>query len=222
MQIIKAVLLDPVGSLAEFPPFEFDDMAVRLFSASSQEHPTAAPGSGAYWHLLDLIEAAAQPFTPAEREQAERMELQAVEQIEIYEDVIPALTELRAMNISLLLASSLSTAAVNRFLEKFSLQQFFPVVWTRDSAAGVKAAPMVKAIESGGFDPNQVMALVDTEDGVAVAKEIGANSILMINDYDEGRRLAMHEPTGAIVSLHELPDAIRLVAENAKIPNLTT
>ena len=33
----------------------------------------------------------------------------------------------------------------------------------------------------------------------------------------EGRRLAMHPPTGGIVSLAELPDAIRLVAENAKL-----
>ena len=65
------------------------------------------------------------------------------------------------------------------------------------------------------------MALVDTAGGVAAAKEIGVNSILMINEYEEGRRLAMQDPTGAIVSLHELPDAIRFVAEHAKIPDLT-
>jgi hypothetical protein len=66
------------------------------------------------------------------------------------------------------------------------------------------------------------MVLVDTAEGVAVAKEIGANSILMINDYDEGRRLAMHEPAGAVVSLHELPDAIRLIAENQRTPTSTS
>ena len=38
------------------------------------------------------------------------------------------------------------------------------------------------------------------------------------NDPDEARRLTTHEPAGGIVSLHELPDFIRLVAaENAMI-----
>jgi hypothetical protein len=40
----------------------------------------------------------------------------------------------------------------------------------------------------------------------------------MINDYDDGRRLAMHPPTGGIVSLAELPDAITLIAEENKQP----
>jgi hypothetical protein len=34
----------------------------------------------------------------------------------------------------------------------------------------------------------------------------------MMNDPDEARRLAMHDPAGGIVSLHELPDFVRLVA----------
>ena len=62
------------------------------------------------------------------------------------------------------------------------------------------------------------MSLFDTTDGLIVAKEVGVNSILMIDEPDEARRLALQAPTGGIVSLHELPDAIRLVAENAKIP----
>ena len=213
MRHITAVLFDPVGTLAEFRAQAFEDMAARIFSEPPQP---AASGSEAYWHVLDLIGASAHPLTPAARELLERMELQAIEEVEMYEDVVPALTELRTMNISLLIASSLSSAAATRFLEKFSLQPFFPAVWSRDTAAGVKAAPMIKALAGSAFPPEQVMALVDTAGGVAVAKEIGVNSILMINEYEEGRRLAMHDPTGAIVSLHELPDAIRFVAESAK------
>jgi phosphoglycolate phosphatase-like HAD superfamily hydrolase len=120
------------------------------------------------------------------------------------------------MDITLVIGSSLSSAAASRFLEKFSLTEFFPAVWTRDNAGGVKTAPLAKAMESTSFPPKHVMALVDTVDSLTVAKEIGANSILMINDYEEGKRLAMHAPTGGIVSLRELPDAIRLVAESAK------
>jgi hypothetical protein len=35
----------------------------------------------------------------------------------------------------------------------------------------------------------------------------------MMNDPDEAMRLAMRNPAGGVVSLHELPDFIRLVAD---------
>jgi hypothetical protein len=64
-----------------------------------------------------------------------------------------------------------------------------------------------------------VMFLVDTLEGLKIAQVVGVHSILMMNDPDEARRLAMHNPSGGIVSLHELPDFIRLVAaENSSPP----
>jgi phosphoglycolate phosphatase-like HAD superfamily hydrolase len=122
------------------------------------------------------------------------------------------------MNMTLMIASSLSAIGVGHFLQNFSLNDFFSAVWTRHSAGGVKAAPLAKALESAAFRPEHVMCLADTADGLNVAKEAHANAILLFNDYDEGKRFAMHRPTGAIVSLHELPDAIRFVAEGAKVP----
>ena len=213
MQIIKAVLFDPVGCLAEFPAQEFDEIAASLFDLKES---ASKSGSGAYWQLLDLMHCSGKKLNASETQFAERLELQAVNRAGLYEDVGPALAELKAMGITLLIASSLSAAAVTRFLEAFSLNDFFSAVWTRDNAGGVKMAPLANAIESASVQPQHVMALVDTIDSLQVAKEVGANSILMINDYDEGRRLAQHAPSGGIVSLHELPDAIRLVAENAK------
>src|SRR5262245_13148077 len=197
MREIKAVLFDPVGALAEFPAEEFDEISARLFNAPSE---AAAAGSAAYWHLLDLIEMSATPLTAADRELAERYEIQAVERVEVYEDVTPALTELRSMGISLVIASSLSDSAVTLFTDRFSLRDFFAGVWSRDNATGVKAVPLARAIKGGGWQPPQVMALVDTLAGVTAAKAVGTNAILMINDYDEGRRLAMASPTGGIVS----------------------
>ena len=43
------------------------------------------------------------------------------------------------------------------------------------------------------------------------AESVGVNAVLMMNDPDESRRLATHNPAGGIVSLHELPDFIRIV-----------
>jgi phosphoglycolate phosphatase-like HAD superfamily hydrolase len=216
MQIIKAVVFEPVGCLAEFPAEEFDEIAVRLFEVSAGASPS---GSEAYWRLLDRMENSGKPLSASETQRAEGLELQAVERAQVYEDVTPALEELKSMGIELLLASSLSTTAVQRFLEKSSLRGFFSAVWSRDSAGGVKAAPLRKAIASAGVQPEQAMALVDTLASIRVAQQIGANSILMINEYEQGKRLASHDPTGGIVSLHELPDAIRLVAESAKLPH---
>jgi hypothetical protein len=41
----------------------------------------------------------------------------------------------------------------------------------------------------------------------------------MMNDPDEARRLATHNPAGGVVSLHEIPDFIRLIAAQNKRVN---
>lgn len=213
MQIIKAVLFEPVGCLADFPWDEFNEIAADVLD--SQGNPCES-GSEAYWRMLDLMQVAQYPLVAGQVQRAEALELQAVERADLYEDVGQALGELKGMGITLLLASSLSAAAVNRFVDRFQLGGFFSGVWTRDNAGGVKIAPLAKAIEGGSFQADSVMSLCDTTEGLNVAKEVGANAILMFNDYDEGKRLAAHGPAGAIVSLHELPDAIRFIAEGAK------
>jgi phosphoglycolate phosphatase-like HAD superfamily hydrolase len=121
------------------------------------------------------------------------------------------------MGVTLLVASSLSAAAVNLFLDRFALGDVFSGVWTRDNAGGIRAVPMQKAIQAASLSPEHVMALVDTTESLTLAKELGLNAMLMINEYEQGRRLAAQAPTGGIVSLHELPDAIRFVAEGARL-----
>jgi phosphoglycolate phosphatase-like HAD superfamily hydrolase len=206
MRPIKAVLIEPVGCLAEFPAEEFNEIAGSLFESGG---PSGLTGSEAYWQLLDLMEQTGDAVTPSNAAIAEELELQAIDRVHLYEDVAPALAALKAMDIRLLIASSLSAPAVNRFLEKFSLAPYFSAVWTRDNAGGVKAAPLRKAIESIAVKPEHVMCLVDTAESIELANSVGVNSILMIDDPDEGRRLAMLGPTGGIVSLHELPDAVK-------------
>ena len=212
MRAIKAVLVEPVGCLAEFPTEEFNEIARRVFES---DLPIGQSGSEAYWYLLDLMEQPSAEPTASNAALAERLELQAIERAELYDDVAPALAALRAMDVRLLIASSLSFAAVNRFLERFSLASYFSAVWTRDNARGLKAVPLRKAIESAAVPAEEVICLVDTADGIELANGVGVNSMLMFNDYDEGKRLAMLGPTGGIVSLHELPDAIRFAAERS-------
>ena len=214
MQIIEGVLFEPVGCLAEFPPEPFHEIAARLFGR--RKKPSTS-GSRSYWHLLNLMQAANRTLDASEKDMVEGLEVQAVAAASAYEDVVPALSELKAMGIPLFIASSLSHAAVTQFLERHSLGEFFSAVWSRDKAGGVKAAPLACAIGGASLQPERVMFITDTSEGLKLAKSVGVPSILMMNDPDEARRLAMRNPAGGIVSLHELPDFIRLVAaENAR------
>lgn len=213
MRDIKAVLIEPVGCLAEFPAEEFTEIAGSLFESGTA--PAGESGSEAYWQLLDLMEQSG-GLMASNAAIAEELELQAIDRVQLYEDVAPSFAALKAMDITLLIASSLSETAVNRFLEKFSLASYFSGVWTRDNGGGVKGAPLLKALENVAVPPDHVIYLVDSAEGIELASRVGVNSMLMFNDYDEAKRLATLGPTGAIVSLHELPDAIRLVAEGAK------
>jgi beta-phosphoglucomutase-like phosphatase (HAD superfamily) len=141
----------------------------------------------------------------------ERLELEAVERAQLYEDVVPSLTELAALSVQLVVASSLSQTAVTSFLERHALAGFFAHVWTRDNAGGGAHVPLVRALEALSLDPSSVLFVTDTSEGLRAAKRAGLVPILMMNDPDQAMRLTTLDPVGGIVSLHELPDFVRLV-----------
>ena len=213
MQTIEGLLLDPVGCLAEFPSGPFHEIAVRLFGRKGKASPS---GSRSYWHLLNLMEAAERPLDGERKAIADALGAEAVAGASIYEDVLPVLAKLRTMGIRLFLASSLSRSSVTTFVERCSLREFLSGVWTRDEAGGVKAAPLLAALGGASLPPEKAMFLTDTAEGIKVARRAGVHPILMMNDPDEARRLAMHNPAGGVVSLHEIPDFIRLLAAQNK------
>src|ERR1700678_2060668 len=200
METIKGVLFEPIGCLAEFPPEPFHEIAVRLYGKRGKASRSA---SRTYWHLLNLG-----------GDTIEALEVQAVDSAVIYDDVLPALAELKVMGIKLFIASSLSHGAITRFLAKCPHE--FEGIWSRDNAEGIKAAPLTRALDGAALRPENTMFLIDTAEGIRVGESVVVNSVLMMNDPDESRRLAMLNPGGGIVSLHELPDFIRLVRAQNK------
>jgi beta-phosphoglucomutase-like phosphatase (HAD superfamily) len=212
VDIIKAVLLEPVGCLAEFQPDEFDRAAADLFGASPDP---AATGSQAYWRLLGLIEQQYDAISIEGWVRLVELEMRAIVQAELYEDVRQALEELKALGVAAYLASSLSRTAVAHFLERHALADLFAGRITRTEASGVMDKPLRRAIDQAGLEPARVMALADTAPALDMIKRLGLNAMLMINDYDEGRALAERNPAGAIVSLAELGDALRLIEQRS-------
>jgi hypothetical protein len=72
-------------------------------------------------------------------------------------------------------------------------------------------------IDQAHLDPVRLLVLADTAEGLDMTKRLGLNAMLLINEYDEGRALAERNPAGGIVSLAELPDALRLIEQRSGI-----
>ncbi|HEY1239359.1 MAG TPA: HAD hydrolase-like protein [Bryobacteraceae bacterium] len=206
MNPIEGILFEPVGCLAEFPAAPFIEIATRVFG---RKRKPSRSGSRSYWHLLNLFEASAEALGDPE---IVAFECEAVERATIYDDVLPSLAELEKLGVRLVLASSLSEQAVIEFVRKC---RGFSGVWSRDAAAGIKQAPLQCALRGTRLRPDHTLYLADTAEALNAGKSAGVHPILMMNDPDEARRLAMQEPAGGIVSLHELPDFVRLVAAKA-------
>jgi beta-phosphoglucomutase-like phosphatase (HAD superfamily) len=162
--------------------------------------------------VLDLLASCDRPLLPGERATLDAGELDAVNAALVYDDAGPALTELAALGVRLIVASSLSEHALSRFLDRAALSALFHDRWSRDSAGGVADAVLRRAVSGGSLTADRVLFLADTEAGLRAATRAGVRPILMMNDPDEAMRLTACDPAGGIVSLHELPDLVRLVA----------
>ncbi|HLH95823.1 MAG TPA: HAD hydrolase-like protein [Xanthobacteraceae bacterium] len=210
MQTIKAVFFEPVGCLAEFRRDEFD-RAAELLRADEVAPDVSA--SQVYWRLLVLMQQ--QPLTGETAAKLKALELSAVEHADLYEDVAPALTSLKSFGIAAYIVSSISQAAAARFVERHQLKDLLSGIVTRDDAQGVGEKVLQRATAQAGLAASEIMMLADTAEALAAAKQLGLNAMLMINDYDEGRSLAERNPAGGIVSLAELPDALKLIEQRA-------
>ena len=103
------------------------------------------------------------------------------EQGDMYEDAAPTLAELASLGVKLIAVRSLSEAE------------------------------LTKAVTEAELSADRVICLTDTEQGLRAARAAGVQPVLMMNDPDEAMRLTSLNPAGGIVSLHELPDLIRLI-----------
>jgi len=221
LPLVQAILFEPVGCLAEFAADPFRSLALDVFNSPL---PADLTGSQAYWALLDLIDTAGPAAIETHRGLFQAQECRAAGDAIVYEDVGPALSALKSLDLILIVATSLSSEAVHGFLEKTKASEVFDAIWNRDAAGGIKAAPLSTAAAAAALDPESMLYLADTAAGLDAGRRAGVQPILMMNDPDEAMKLTALKPSGGIVSLHELPDFIRLVsAEHAeRRPNVAS
>ena len=100
MKIVNAILFEPVGCLAEFPEEEFNEIALTLLPS---ETPAVRSGSEAYWNALKGMEQLDRELSSSERERIEGLEIQAIDRVDLYEDVGPSLSELNQMGVATLI-----------------------------------------------------------------------------------------------------------------------
>src|SRR5271170_2653147 len=94
IQSIEALLLEPVGCLAEFPSAPFHEIAIRLFGKKRKGGTSA---SRMYWYVLNLMDGGDEPWDAEKKSIAATLEIEAVDSASLYEDVAPALAELKSM-----------------------------------------------------------------------------------------------------------------------------
>jgi phosphoglycolate phosphatase-like HAD superfamily hydrolase len=121
--------------------------------------------------------------------------------------------------VRLALTTSLPRAAASEFVDRHSLRELFHSVLSRDDAGDVKSIPLLAALDEMQIPGEHAIFLTDTLEGINVARAAGVHPILMMNDPDEAQRIATHQPAGGVVSLHEIPDFVRLVAAQTRAPD---
>ncbi|HKE82445.1 MAG TPA: HAD family hydrolase [Vicinamibacterales bacterium] len=129
-----------------------------------------------------------------------------------YDDAVPALTELKALGLTLIAASSLPHDELTSFLDSSGLRGFFDGVSSAESTAGDRGVMLREALASAQIAPDHALFITDSADGLAAARAAGVHGVLMMNDPDEAMKLTAHNPAGGIVSLLELPDLVRFVS----------
>jgi hypothetical protein len=100
---------------------------------------------------------------------------------EPYDDAAPALAELQTLGVKVI------------------------------ELAAVSEAELTRAVRESALSADRVVCLTHTEEGIRAARAAGVQPVLMMNDPDEAMRLTALNPAGGIVSLHELPDLVRLI-----------
>jgi HAD superfamily hydrolase (TIGR01509 family) len=197
-----AVHRDPAASLEASPPlsarikalvFDFDGLiletetpAYQSWSEIYREHGHELPrdrwleyiGREAGWfdaltHLESLVGAAFDRDAVRNRREERKTELMA--KLDVMAGIRDYLSEGRRLGLRLGIASSSPRDYVTAHLDRIGLAAGWDVVVCREDAPRAKPAPdlYLRAVELLGVAPQEALALEDSPNGIAAAKDAG-------------------------------------------------
>jgi phosphoglycolate phosphatase-like HAD superfamily hydrolase len=201
-------VIDPIGVLAEFNPSDFQEVGI-IYNTHGNERFKEPFRS--YWHLLARVQNSSPSLSAFDANQVKNFEFEAIANAKLYADAISSLKELQSRGVKLSIASCLSIDSLNEFLDVFSLRQFFLSVSGRESLNDSLTSLLVRALSEGQMKPEETVFVADNDFGICLAGEVKTKFMLIINSYDQARKIIESGCSSAIVSLLELPNAIKLI-----------
>jgi len=125
--------------------------------------------------------------------------------LDLMEGVRDYIADARRMGLKLAIASSSSREWVLGHIERLRIHAFWDAVLTRDDVARTKPAPdlYVAAVKALDVHPSQAVALEDSPNGIAAAKEAGLRCVAVPNTLT--RDLDVSRADVRLASLAEMP-----------------
>ena len=136
------------------------------------------------------------------RRDARKTEL--IEALDLMEGVRDYIADARRIGLKLAIASSSSREWVVGHIERLRIHAFWDAVLTRDDVARTKPAPdlYIAATKALDVHPSQAIALEDSPNGIAAAKEAGLRCVAVPNALTRG--LDVSRADVRLVSLAEM------------------
>lgn len=128
-----------------------------------------------------------------------------IEALDLMEGVRDYVADARRMGLKLAIASSSSRAWVVGHLDRLRIHAFWDAVLTRDDVARTKPAPdlYIAATKALDVHPSQAIALEDSPNGIAAAKDAGLRCVAVPNALT--RDLDVSRADIRLASLAEMP-----------------
>ena len=153
-------------------------------------------------YLAALVGEGLDKAETQKRRDARKTEL--IEALDLMEGVRDYIADARRIGLKLAIASSSSREWVVGHIERLRIHAFWDAVLTRDDVARTKPAPdlYIAATKALDVHPSQAIALEDSPNGIAAAKEAGLRCVAVPNALTRG--LDVSRADVRLVSLAEM------------------
>ena len=154
-------------------------------------------------HLAALVGEGLDKAATQKRRDQRKNEL--IEALDLMEGVRDYIADGRRLGLKLAIASSSSRAWVVGHIERLRIHAFWDAVLTRDDVARTKPAPdlYIAAAKALDVHPSQALALEDSPNGIAAAKDAGLRCVAVPNALT--RDLDVSRADLRVSSLAEMP-----------------